>query len=283
MSGGTSYGFYANNTATGYGSTMYGIYSVNTNKAALGSTHGAYLAATSTSATSTVYGLYSTVSGGSDNGRYAGYFDGGKVVVMNGNAGIGVANPTQALTVKGKVAIHTEDVTSDEAYNGNLIITKPTGSGQYINLIRQGSFPWSIGTVYDNNAFAIGAGQTDDSQFTDPFFTINTNGNVGIGITNPCHKLDVDGIIRAHELLVNIDQGCDYVFADDYNLMNLSDLSSFIKTNRHLPEVAPASQMEAEGISMSEMSTLMLKKIEELTLYIIAQDKRIRELEKNAK
>ena len=105
------------------------------------------------------------------------------------------------------------------------------------------------------------------------------SGNVGIGIVNPTTKLDVAGVVRAHEVRVCLNQGCDYVFADDYKLMNLNDLSNFVKTNRHLPEVAPAVQMEAEGINLSEMNALLLKKIEELTLYVMELNKKIEILE----
>jgi len=107
------------------------------------------------------------------------------------------------------------------------------------------------------------------------------NGNVGIGVTpQAAVKLDVGGIIRAHEVKVCLSQGCDYVFANDYKLMSLSDLSKFIETNKHLPDVAPAAEMEAEGINLSEMSALLLKKIEELTLYIIGQEKQAIEQQK---
>jgi len=106
------------------------------------------------------------------------------------------------------------------------------------------------------------------------------NGNVGIGVnSNTTAKLDVAGIIRAYEVKICLNQGCDYVFAEDYKLMSLSDLDKFIKTNKRLPEVAPAAEMEADGINVSETSALLLKKIEELTLYIIELEKRLSELE----
>lgn len=102
-----------------------------------------------------------------------------------------------------------------------------------------------------------------------------TNGNVGIGTKNPTSSLDVIGSIRAHEVKVCLNQGCDYVFEENYNLMPLSELSTFVKTNKHLPEVATAAEMESEGINLSEMNALLLKKIEELTLYIIQQNDEI--------
>jgi hypothetical protein len=112
------------------------------------------------------------------------------------------------------------------------------------------------------------------------FMTITTNGNVGIGTANPTATLDVAGTIRAHEVKVCLNQGCDYVFEEDYKLMDLSELSDFVKTNKHLPDVAPAAQMEAEGIDVSEMNALLLRKVEELTLYVIELKDEIETLKK---
>ena len=112
-----------------------------------------------------------------------------------------------------------------------------------------------------------------------PRLAIQNNGNIGIGTTNPTVKLDVIGIIRAQEVRVCLNQGCDYVFNEDYKLMNLNDLSNFVKTNKHLPEIAPAAQMEKEDINVSEMNALLLKKVEELTLYTLQQEERIKALE----
>lgn len=73
--------------------------------------------------------------------------------------------------------------------------------------------------------------------------------------------------------------GPDYVFEKDYNLRNLNDLQAFVETNKHLPEVPSAKTMETEGVSLSEMNMLLLKKVEELTLYLLQQEQRIKELE----
>ena len=114
---------------------------------------------------------------------------------------------------------------------------------------------------------------------TETAFFVRGDGNVGIGTSVPGVKLDVIGTIRAHEVKVCLDQGCDYVFAPDYDLMSLPELEQFITANRHLPEVAPAAEMEQNGISLSEMNALLLKKVEELTLHVIELNKRIETLE----
>ncbi len=128
------------------------------------------------------------------NATYAALF-------QNGNVGIGTSTPSQTLDVLGRVTVHPSGTAADNGYNGNIVITKPTASGQYINLIRSGSFPWSIGTVYNTNTFSIGEGQATDANFinTKTFFNITSAGNVGIGSTVPATLLDVNGSLAYRE------------------------------------------------------------------------------------
>lgn len=72
----------------------------------------------------------------------------------------------------------------------------------------------------------------------------------------------------------------DYVFDNDYKLMSLSELEQFIKTKKHLPEIPSEKEVKENGINLGEMQGKLLLKIEELTLYIIEQEKQLKELQK---
>lgn len=94
-------------------------------------------------------------------------------------------------------------------------------------------------------------------------------------------KLEANtGQIRAREVKVDLAQIPDYVFDDDYNLLPLEKVKAFIQENGHLPNVKSEAQFQEEGsISLTEMNLKLLEKVEELTLYIIQQEERIKALE----
>jgi hypothetical protein len=116
----------------------------------------------------------------------------------------------------------------------------------------------------------------------DPF---TVQGNVGIGTTNPTQKLTVNGTVYSTEVKVDVSAGTgpDYVFEPTYQLPSLTEIESYIKANKHLPEVPSAKEMETNGINLSEMNMLLLKKVEELTLHLITLEKEVNELKKNNK
>ena len=138
---------------------------------------------------------------------------------------------------------------------------------------------WSLRTAV-NNSFNL-----DVYNLAVPIsaFTVLQNGNIGIGTTAPDAKLAVKGTIHAQEVKVDLNvPGPDYVFEENYNLPSLTEIENYIKQNKHLPEVPSAKEMETNGINLSEMNMLLLKKAEELTLHLINQQKEI-ELLKNKK
>jgi len=108
------------------------------------------------------------------------------------------------------------------------------------------------------------------------------NGNVGIGTAIPDEKLTVKGKIHTQEVRVDMAGPLvpDYVFANDYKLKSLEEVEDFIKENKHLPEIPSAQEIEKNGLMLAEMNMSLLKKIEEMTLYMIEQNKKINELEK---
>ncbi len=105
------------------------------------------------------------------------------------------------------------------------------------------------------------------------------DGNVGIGTEsfvdandNLEYKLSVEGKVRAHEIKVYT-TWADYVFEDDYDLPSLEEVEEHIKTKGHLKDIPSAKEVDENGIEVGEMNKLLLQKIEELTLYVIEQNK----------
>jgi hypothetical protein len=115
---------------------------------------------------------------------------------------------------------------------------------------------------------------------------ITSDGNVGIGTklaTNPNNfKLAVDGKIGCRSIRVETTAWADYVFDKAYKLKTLSELEAFVTANKHLPNVPSATEVEKDGFDMAVMDAKLLEKIEELSLYIIEQNKRIEALEQKA-
>jgi hypothetical protein len=108
-------------------------------------------------------------------------------------------------------------------------------------------------------------------------FLVGSDGSVGIGTTSPSYLLSVNGTLGAKEIVVTDVVGADFVFEDNYKLMSLEEVEKFVKKNKHLPDIAPAKEMEKKGVSVGEMQSKLLQKIEELTLYVIEQNKMMSE------
>jgi hypothetical protein len=129
----------------------------------------------------------------------------------------------------------------------------------------------------------------DPNGFTKVQMVIDKKGNVGIGSLNPDEKLTVKGKIHAEEVRVDLLVPADYVFEKyytgasalkaDYVMPSLAEVEKFTKAKNHLPNVPSAQEIKDKGLQLGEMSNILLQKVEELTLYIIEQNKKIEALE----
>ena len=119
---------------------------------------------------------------------------------------------------------------------------------------------------------------SDGSASGTPVISLTAQDAVGIGTLTPPtgYKLAVNGsAIFTRVKVQQVSSWPDYVFKTDYRLPSLSYTENFIKKYQHLPGVPSATEVEKNGIDVSETQAILLKKIEELTLYIIEQNKKL--------
>jgi len=216
-------------------------------------------------------------------------------VKWDGKIGLNTDNPTEQIHLNGKVR--------GGAANGLLEIQSIFGSLRIgANNATYSHFITDRAKYYFNKKIIIEGGQVSSynnqnlqlqTAETTRVTIEHTTGNLvlnggnliltnpnGLGTGNNQIALNSNGTIRAREVRVDLQTIPDYVFAEDYELMPLEELGEFVKTNKHLPGVKSESQFEEEGsISLTEMNLKLLEKVEELTLYILQQEKRILQLE----
>lgn len=166
-----------------------------------------------------------------------------------GNVGVGTVSPGSRFEV-------FSSMPSQGTYESQAWTTSTSG------------YSLRLQTAWDNN----GISQRLIQKFagTDYVSLAFYQGNVGIGTTVPDAKLAVKGSIHTNEVKVDLSvPGPDYVFESAYNLPTLDEVSAYIKTNKHLPDVPSARDMEKNGLNLGEMNMLLLRKIEELMLYLL--------------
>ncbi|MGB3468948.1 MAG: hypothetical protein WBA74_26925 [Cyclobacteriaceae bacterium] len=188
----------------------------------------------------------------------------------DGDLGIGTTTPNEKLDVRGNIRLNDYSIKSGGNSRidfGNAGLGNENDDlGIYIH--NDGEFEMRKNDLYMMNV---------TSNFN---IAVSESIKVGVGTTSPTHKLSVNGIIRAKEILVEASPWPDYVFTDDYDLQTLEEVSAYIKANGHLPNIPSAQEVEANGVVLGEMNASLLEKIEELTLYAIEQQQKVKDLEK---
>jgi len=200
-------------------------------------------------------------------------------IADNGSVGIG-AGPTEKLDVRGNVYINS-GIDDNHIYWGSHNMTMGTKPGDYshnvLTLKPGGASNGKLISVFNMwNANSTTDFEQKVQIHTDGISYFN-GGKVGIGISNITTDalLSVNGIIQAREVRVDLTGLADFVFDDNYKLMPLHQVESYVKINNHLPEMPSAAEVSKNGLSMGEMQNKLLQKVEELTLYMIEQQKTI--------
>ncbi len=193
-------------------------------------------------------------------------------VLRSGNVGIGTANPLGNLHVE-NTSISTLRLSTNNEPGGyySEVINRYDALNSL--LITNGSKNILRSTVEGKVQIELGNASNQNINLLTEKVTI-PNGNVGIGTTTPNEKLAVNGKIRAKEIKVESANWPDYVFAEGYKVGTLEELESYIKVNKRLPEMPSAKEVETNGVELGEMNKLLLKKVEELTLLLIEQNKK---------
>ncbi|WP_291070454.1 hypothetical protein [Empedobacter sp. UBA5039] len=191
----------------------------------------------------------------------------------NGNVGVGTNTPLYKLDVEGSVTFGGN--------NGNLDITSQPNILNNLRNSGKINIGWNLSGGKGEIDFISnrGLGNVGGFHFYDlsnegllkQLFILNNNGNALL-----------KGKLEVQEIKVTESPTADFVFEEDYNLPTLQQVENYIKEKKHLPEIPSAKEMEKEGVNIGEFQIKLLQKIEELTLYIIEQNKELsRQKEEN--
>lgn len=216
-------------------------------------------------------------------------------IAPTGNVGIGTNGPNQKLSVSGGAINVTTTPSQYTLAQVDNTSGSPMGNSDVMGLhagdLMLRSY-WGVsvdlnnGLMGDNaqaqysripstSSFTINS-RSSSTAFTN-LFTVRNSGNVGIGTPNPQSLLSVNGTITAKQVTVTQLGWSDYVFEPSYKLRSLPAVESYIQANRHLPDVPSAAEVGKNGVDIGETQASLLRKIEELTLYAIAQEKQLQQ------
>ncbi len=251
--------------------TSFGLNSFATpNSVSIGVSAGQFSSGTGYN---TFIGNYSGGITTGNNNTFLGYYAGGSTT--NGDYNIFIGRNAGASNVSGNnnIYIGNSSGSEDADYSsGNIFIGSSsgfyeTGSNKlHISNLGSGEFPLIWGDfAQDQLKFnaKVGVGYGFGNYPT-------TAGSINVSNYN----LFVKGGILTEEVRVSLNSTwADYVFHKDYNLKSLDEVEQFIVENGHLPNVPSAKQVKEDGIELGEMAKIQQEKIEELTLYIIEQNK----------
>jgi hypothetical protein len=202
---------------------------------------------------------------------------------LNGYVGIGTATPSVRLEVMGDISLPSV------SGNKQIYTWSSNDTNWRIGMSPTPGFTTSMTTSHvqyvtyyegTGQGFAIGVnGKQSSFEVRGSDHNAFFRGAIGVGTTNPgSFKLAVEGKIGAREVNVTTAAWSDYVFKSEYRLRSLTEVDQYIKENQHLPDVPSEKEVLKNGQDLGAMNAILLKKIEELTLYGIEFKKEIEAL-----
>jgi len=203
-------------------------------------------------------------------------------ILPTGNIGIGTITPSAQFHTTGTVRL--AGLTNDSTKT-RVVVSDSLGNLYYRSAASLGggaSGGWTMGGNSGTNPASNYIGTTDGQRLVFKTngvenMTILANGAVGIGTPNqvqPDAKLFVKGNVYAMKVRVTQQNWSDYVFKKDYYLPSLAEVEQYIARHQHLPGVISAGEVSRSGLDLGDNQAVLLKKIEELTLYLIQQEKK---------
>lgn len=194
-------------------------------------------------------------------------------LVINGNQiGIGTNTPSSKLDIRG-LGDGTELLRFTTERPWVFRQTSTAGSAQLDLHSTVSDKNFKITSMNNNRAAQF---LVSDNASSNRVLLVPDGGRVGIGTTTfGNHTLAVEGSIGAREIKVEANGWSDFVFENNYNLRTLNEVEDYIVKNKHLPEIPSEEEVNVNGINLGKMDAKLLQKIEELTLYLIQQNKRL--------
>ena len=191
-----------------------------------------------------------------------------------GYVGIGAQNYIAKLTVNCNSANDGVWV-AGTATNVALLNNMGAGSWNQITQAGDNMIMWKGSSTDNADAGGLVLGPWSNAATG---MRIASNGSVGIGTNKTAdtdYKLFVEKGIRTRKVKVDQATWSDFVFEKDYDLPTLTEVEQFIQANKHLPGVPSTKEVQQNGLNLGDNQAILLQKIEELTLYMIEQNKKI--------
>ncbi len=184
------------------------------------------------------------------------------LIQTDGKVGIGTISPSATLDVAGTMQSDYLQLNAIDHVEGGEILLD--GAASYDDVI------------LDNYS-----GKFRIMNSSGVPFTVQSNGDIGIGTISPTEKLEINGTVKATSFVSSAASFPDYVFAADYKITPLSELETYVKVNKHLPNMPSEKEVVEQGLNVPDVVIRSVENIETIYLHLIRMEKEIKALKQD--